>query len=96
MCPLMGTMLPILRHAVLTDVGQNRLANEDAYHVDERMGLFVVCDGLGGRPSGEAASQIIAHSISHLLKRRLRKLTSLDASSLKQLLIELTIDLSET
>ncbi len=92
----MGAVLPILRHAVQTDTGQRRLANEDAYCVDARMNLFVVCDGLGGRPSGEAASQIISHSIGHLLRRRLRKLKSLGPATLKQLLLDLAVELSES
>lgn len=92
----MGAMLPILRHAVLTDTGQRRLANEDAFFVDTRMNLYVVCDGLGGRPSGEAASQIIAHSISHLLRREIRKLKTLGPATLKRLMTDLAIDLSET
>lgn len=92
----MAAVLPILRHAVLTDVGQRRLANEDAFFIDSRMNLFVVCDGLGGRPSGEAASQIIAHSISHLIRRRLRKLKSLGPASFKRLLVDMVVELSES
>ncbi len=39
-----------------TDVGRRRKDNEDAFLVDEELGLFVVCDGMGGHAAGEVAS----------------------------------------
>lgn len=87
----MPSHLPTIRHAVLSDTGRKRLANEDAVTADPRMGLFVVCDGVGGRPSGEAASQIIAHTLRHALRRRLRRLpknTTLDGELIQTLLCE--------
>ncbi|NBC10666.1 MAG: cyclic nucleotide-binding domain-containing protein [Planctomycetes bacterium] len=41
-----------------TDVGQFRQSNEDAYLVDEALGLFVVADGVGGQAAGEVASDL--------------------------------------
>lgn len=73
-----------------------RLANEDCSLCDPRMNLFVVCDGLGGRPSGEAASHIIAYSLGHLIRRRLRKLTALNPTLLQTILRDAAVELSET
>jgi len=78
----MTVQMPNLKHATLSDVGMKRLSNEDAACCDEQMSLFVVCDGLGGRPSGEAASQIISCTLGHLIRRKLRQLKSIDAEVL--------------
>ena len=41
-----------------TDVGLKRAANEDFYAVEEKLGLFVVADGLGGHVAGRRASEL--------------------------------------
>lgn len=41
----------------LSDVGRKRTVNEDALYRDDRMGFYVVADGVGGRSKGEIASQ---------------------------------------
>lgn len=41
-----------------TDVGCVRTNNEDSFGYDPESGVFVVCDGVGGQPAGEVASQI--------------------------------------
>jgi len=45
------------RHFGYTDTGRRRKHNEDAWLADEKLGLFVVCDGVGGRARGEVASE---------------------------------------
>jgi len=45
------------RHFGYTDTGRRRKHNEDAWLGDEKLGLFIVCDGVGGRARGEVASE---------------------------------------
>jgi serine/threonine protein phosphatase PrpC len=52
-----------LRVGARTDIGRVRELNEDVYVCMAEQGLFVVCDGMGGCPSGEVASQMAADAI---------------------------------
>ncbi len=47
----------------LTDVGQRRDHNEDAYLLDEALGLFIVADGMGGHAGGGTASRLAVETI---------------------------------
>ncbi|MFQ5924223.1 MAG: Stp1/IreP family PP2C-type Ser/Thr phosphatase [Anaerolineales bacterium] len=46
-----------------SDVGLKRERNEDAMAADPELGLFVVCDGMGGRNAGDEASRMATEII---------------------------------
>jgi protein phosphatase len=62
-----------LSHA-LTDLGRKRPSNEDAYFVDDELGLYVVADGMGGHAAGEVASREAVDTLYGMVKRGLGKL----------------------
>ena len=51
-----------------TDVGLKRSHNEDAFCVDPGLGLYVVCDGMGGRNAGEVASRLAVETIQRHMR----------------------------
>jgi serine/threonine protein phosphatase PrpC len=56
-----------LRVGARTDAGRVRPQNEDAFMSRAEEGLFVVCDGMGGAPAGEVASQLAIEAIEREL-----------------------------
>ncbi len=47
----------------MTDVGKKRKGNEDALHLDDQQGLYIVSDGMGGHRAGEVASQLVVKTV---------------------------------
>jgi serine/threonine protein phosphatase PrpC len=60
--------------------GQKRKLNEDNYLIDEKSGLFLVADGMGGHDAGEIASKLAVELIFNEIKKALDggKLTRTD------------------
>ena len=50
-------------HAAQSDIGRKRLHNEDRYCLDATLGLYLVCDGMGGSNAGDVASALAVEMI---------------------------------
>jgi serine/threonine protein phosphatase PrpC len=61
----------------LTDLGRKRTSNEDAYFLDDTLGLYVVADGMGGHAAGEVASQESVETVYGMVKRQYAGLQAL-------------------
>jgi len=51
-----------------THPGLIRELNEDFFYADDRLGLYIVADGLGGHAAGEVASKLAVESIVDSVK----------------------------
>lgn len=63
-----------------TDVGRSRSHNEDSILVDPALGLYLVCDGMGGHAAGEVASATAVATIRQHVAANLALLQRFDAS----------------
>jgi serine/threonine protein phosphatase PrpC len=61
----------------LTDLGRKRQTNEDAFLVDDRLGLYIVADGMGGHAAGEVASREAVDTLYGMVKRGIDHLREL-------------------
>ncbi|HMG39626.1 MAG TPA: protein phosphatase 2C domain-containing protein [Nitrososphaeraceae archaeon] len=50
-----------------SDVGLVRQNNEDALYINDRLGVYVLADGMGGHEGGEIASNIAVNTVAKIL-----------------------------
>jgi serine/threonine protein phosphatase PrpC len=60
-----------------TDLGRKRKSNEDAFFLDDELGLYIVADGMGGHAAGEVASREAVDTLYGMVKRGIGKLRAL-------------------
>jgi protein phosphatase len=75
--------------AGLSDQGQVRDKNEDAYLADTERGLFVVADGIGGHRGGGIAAQAVVKQLPPLLDRRLPEAHGRTTKALRDAILDL-------
>jgi serine/threonine protein phosphatase PrpC len=57
-----------------SDIGLVRQNNEDALHINDRLGIYVLADGMGGHEGGEIASNIAVNTVAKILSSSVMEL----------------------
>ena len=58
-----------IESAGITDVGQKREVNEDAFLLDDNKMLYIVADGMGGYSAGDVASKMVVETIRNCIEK---------------------------
>lgn len=75
-----------------TDVGRSRANNEDSVVVDDKIGLAILADGMGGYKAGEVASEMLTGSLNLELGRCLKQAGRTITVAQARLAIEACVD----
>ena len=59
----------IVESAGISDVGKKRERNEDSLFYDDKLGLYVVADGMGGHLAGEVASRLVVETMRDYIRQ---------------------------
>lgn len=57
---------------IVTQKGSSRSINQDSGLIDDELGLYVVCDGMGAHAAGEVASSLACAEIRHFIADALK------------------------
>jgi protein phosphatase len=79
--------------AGLSDPGRRREVNEDAFHVDEAGGIFVVADGIASLPAGATAAHVVVEVLPRLVRQRVAPAIAIGVEPGKVALRDAVVDL---
>lgn len=77
-----------------TDKGKVRTENEDAYHIEPEIGLFLVADGMGGHQGGALASKIVTEDLPAMIETRLHRMRSVSRRAIRSMLKKVVMEQS--
>lgn len=81
----------MIKFVAKTDVGKQRVNNEDSYLVKEfpeqNVSVYIVADGLGGYASGEVASSILTTTMSQYIEEHIKDLCVYDDEKVETVML---------
>ncbi len=84
----------MIKYSGITDQGKVRERNEDSLGLFPEQNLFMVADGMGGRPAGNVASRLVVEVLPLLIRQRIPKPEKLNKSKVILKIKSSLVDLS--
>lgn len=84
-----------LDHAAVSDIGCVRSENQDRWFADDRRGLYIVADGVGGERAGGLAAEVVVETLPLLIDQQMRDLDDLSSSDARHQLRDCLTTLSD-
>jgi PPM family protein phosphatase len=81
------------RHAALSDVGR-RTKNQDRWFADDQQQVYLVADGMGGRPAGELVAETVVRDLPPKLEKAIGRRDDLDRPATMMMVMGEVADLS--
>ena len=77
-----------------TDKGRERDENQDAFHAEPELALFLISDGMGGHRGGALASKIVTEDLPVMVENMLHRLGSQSPRALRRIFKKTIIEQS--
>jgi protein phosphatase len=77
-----------------TDKGRERDENQDAFHAEPELALFLISDGMGGHQGGAIASKIVTEDLPVMVENMLHRLRSHSSRALRRIFKKTIIEQS--
>jgi len=87
-----SAVLPAVAYGAVTDKGRLREENEDVYHIEAEVSLFLISDGMGGHRGGALASKIVAEDLPVIIETGLDRLRSQNPRRVRALLKKAVVE----
>lgn len=79
----------------ISDIGKLRKENQDSFFINNKKGIFILCDGMGGEKGGATASKIVTKYLPKVIENIFSDYAKNNGDKIHRLLKEIFINLND-